>query len=263
MKTSSWFVRFAPRPAAAIRVFCCPFAGGGASSFAEWSRGLDPLLELVAVQLPARESRILEPPCETMSALVAGLMAELPKLLDRPYIVYGHSMGASIGFELVHALLARGFAPPLHFVASGSPAPHLPRKRPPISHLPDPEFVAELLEYGGIPEQIVEHQELMELCLPMLRADLKVVECYRSMPKRSYLPVPTSIHGGMSDSMVEPADLHAWNEVAPVVKISMHEGGHFFIRTQYGQILSDITAIARMHRPQQASHFPGRLHAGK
>lgn len=245
VKPSPWFMRFDPRPSCAVRMFCCPFAGGGASWFSEWSRGLDPLLELVAVQLPGRESRVVEAPCETMDAIVARLLEEVPRLLDRPYIVYGHSMGASIGFQLVHALLERGFPPPLHFVASASPAPHLPRRKPPISHLPDDGFLDAVRQYGGMPEQIIEHRELRELYLPILRADFKVVEQYRCAPNHLQLPVPTSVYGGTSDSTVEPGDLHAWSSVADVVKLRMHSGGHFFIKTHYRHILDDIVAVAR------------------
>jgi medium-chain acyl-[acyl-carrier-protein] hydrolase len=247
MKTSPWFVKFEPRPSAAVRVFCCPFAGGGASWFSEWSRGLDPLLELVAVQLPGRENRILETPCDSMRAIVTALTNEAPRLLDRPYVIYGHSMGGSIGFELVRALVARGFPPPLHFIASGSPAPHLPRRRPPISQLPDDQFLQEIRKYGGMPEQILDNRELLELYLPMIRADFKVVEQYRSnLPANlARLPVPASIHGGTSDATVEASDLSAWHNVADVVNLRMHSGGHFFIKEHYGHILSEITAIAR------------------
>lgn len=251
MKPSSWFVRFGPRAGATTRVFCCPFAGGGASWFAEWSRGLDPSLELIALQLPGRENRILEAPCDSMRAIVSGVQEEISRLLDKPYIVYGHSMGASIGFELVRGLLARGFPPPLHFIASASPAPHLPRRRPPISHLTDQEFLQELRRFGGMPEQILANAELLELYLPMLRADFTVVERYRSTTKRAFLPVPTSIHGGRADSMVEPEDLQSWHGVADVVNLTMHDGDHFFIKSYYPLMLDEMAAIARAATPSR------------
>jgi medium-chain acyl-[acyl-carrier-protein] hydrolase len=244
MKLAPWFMRFEDRPSCAVRILCCPFAGGGASSFAEWSRGLDPRFELLALQLPARENRILEAPCETMDAIIAGVLDRVPLLLDKPYVVYGHSMGASIGFELVRGLLERGLTPPLHLFASGSPAPHLPRSRPPISHLPDARFLQELREYGGMPQQILEHSELLELYLPMLRADFKIVEGYRAARTRVHLPISASIYGGAGDSTVKASDLHAWRSVADVVKVELFPGGHFFIKDHYRRILSDIAAVA-------------------
>ena len=248
MTDSPWLVRFAPRPTAALRVFCCPFAGGTAAYYAEWARSLDPLLELVAVQLPGRANRLREAPCESMSAIIAALLHTVPQLLDKPYVIYGHSMGASIALELARELIASRQPPPLCLVVSGSSAPHLPRRRAPINHLPDEQFLARLVRYGGMPEQIINDKALCQLFLPALRADFKVVESYRSSGAALLrLPLPAFVHGGTTDDTVDVAELQAWSALLEVMQVTLHAGGHFFVKDHYQQIFSEVLALARAH----------------
>jgi medium-chain acyl-[acyl-carrier-protein] hydrolase len=240
---STWFLKFVHPVAPDLRLFCLPFAGGGASNFRDWATRLDYGIDLRAIQLPGRENRVLEEPCRSMNEIVEPLLEQMEPLLDKPYVVFGHSMGAKIGYELIHGIVQRGWTPPLRFCASGAPAPHLPSRRPPISQLPLSEFLQELREYAGTPTQVLDNAELQELFLPMLRADFKIVEQYQSAADRLPLTVATSLFGARDDTYVELEDLLAWQDIINVVNTSLFSGGHFFIREQFQAVLDEVVAV--------------------
>src|SRR6187397_2335302 len=124
-----------------LRLFCLPHAGAGASVFARWSRALPPAIKVRALQLPGRESRLREPPASGMSPLVGELADTIAPVLDRPFAIFGHSMGALIGFELARELRRRGRPGPRHLLMSGLRAPDRPSRLPPLAALPDAAFL--------------------------------------------------------------------------------------------------------------------------
>src|SRR5262245_25134373 len=117
---SSWFVVPAPNPHARMRIFCFPYAAGNASTYASWPQFLSEDVELVAVQPPGRASRVRETAYQSMEAIIAGLTAVIEPWLDKPYVVFGHSLGSRVGFEFAHAARRSGWRLPQHFIASGS-----------------------------------------------------------------------------------------------------------------------------------------------
>src|SRR3990167_6680763 len=110
---------------AKIRMFCLPYAGGGISTYIKWAENLPDWVELCIIQSPGRSSRLLEPPCVTMDALVENISFEIKHLLDIPYVIFGHSLGSRVGYELIRSLLAKGFREPYLFFASAGNAPHI------------------------------------------------------------------------------------------------------------------------------------------
>jgi medium-chain acyl-[acyl-carrier-protein] hydrolase len=234
---SDWFVRPRSRSTAALRFFCFHYAGGGASIFRRWPESLPNFVELVAVQLPGRESRIGEPPIGEMAPLLTTLGKEIRPLCDRPFAFFGHSMGSLIAFELARSLEQKHGVRPLHLYASGHRAPHLPDPDPPVSGLPEPEFIAELRRVKGTPEEVLAHPELMELLLPLLRADFGFCERYVFTPGEP-LFCPITAFGGATDEDVSEAELAAWAEhTRSSFTTHILRGDHFFITSAARELL--------------------------
>src|SRR5262245_29487970 len=137
--TSRWLVRPRPNVSARLRLVCLPYAGGGASLFRLWPEGLPAVVEVCAIQLPGRETRLREPAHRHVGPLVVELAEALARSLEPPLAIFGHSMGALIGFELARQMRRRGMNGPQLLIASGRGAPQLPLRRRQIHALPEPE----------------------------------------------------------------------------------------------------------------------------
>lgn len=242
---STWFVVPRPAPAARLRLFCLPYAGGGATTYSGWHALLPPWVELIAVQPPGRGQRIAERPCDSMDELVDGLLPHILPLLDRPYVLFGHSLGSRVAFELMRRLDALQLPLPERFVASGSRAPHIVRDDKPLRDLPYDEFVRELRELNGTPEAILQNAELMELLVPLLRADFGISETYSAAPGKR-LACKVHVFGGHGDRDVTPQDLASWQEhFVDRIAVQMYDGDHFFVEKQADQVVRNLNAVLR------------------
>lgn len=233
---SAWIHCFEPDPGARLRLFCVPYAGGGASVYRGWPASLPPGIELCAIQLPGRETRIAEPRFSRMGPLVEALREAVAPWLDRPYALFGHSMGAEVAFELVRALRRTGGPQPRHLFVSARPAPQRPR-RPPLHHLPHDAFVAQLRRLGGTPDAVLASPELMELVIPVLRADFAVLETngYQAEPP---LDCPISAFHGVDDDRATEEDMQAWAaQTAAAFRLRAFPGGHFFLHQAKARLI--------------------------
>jgi surfactin synthase thioesterase subunit len=212
-----------------VRLFCLPYAGGGASIFRRWSEEFPPGIEVCPIHLPGREGRLAEPAFTDVKPLVARLADVLDPYLDRPFALFGHSMGAVIGFELARQLARRGQPTPAHLFVSASRAPQLPRRGEPIHALPEPAFLDALRRMAGTPELVLRDAELVQLMLPALRADFELVETYRYQAGPA-LSCPISAFGGAGDDLVRWSELASWAELTGgPFAIRMLPGNHFFL----------------------------------
>jgi medium-chain acyl-[acyl-carrier-protein] hydrolase len=224
-----------PNPNARLRVFCFPFAGGGASTFSAWPEELPADIraqaEFCAVQLPGRETNMRASPFDNIAPMLDVLVPAIERHPRTPFAFLGHSMGALISFELARRLRRQGLRGPIHMVVSGHRAPQLPDRRPPIHELPDQEFMAKLRNFGGTPEAVLQNPELMELMLPVLRADFAVCESYVHASEEP-LGCPITAFGGNDDSQVDRDELAGWH-AQTINSFSMHmfPGAHFFIQS--------------------------------
>jgi medium-chain acyl-[acyl-carrier-protein] hydrolase len=176
-----------------------------------------------------------------MAPLLENLVPAIRPCLDKPFVFFGHSMGAMIGFELVRRFRRENGPRPLHLFVSGSRAPQVPNSRPIIHHLPDAEFVDGLRRFDGTPDAVLKNDMLMELFLPILRADFTLHETYRYVPGAP-LDCPISAFGGFEDEEVSRDELAAWQEqTCGVFKLSMFRGDHFFLRSAQAQLLQTIS----------------------
>ena len=245
-----WF-QVLPNPAARIRLFCFPYAGGGSSIFRPWSNAFLHQIELVLALLPGRESRVREPGYTRLEDLVEALAGEIPPFLDKPFAFFGHSMGALIDFELARRLRDERGLEPEHLFVSGRRAPRIPRRDPYVHDLPEGEFVAELERLNGTPREVLEHEELMALMIPLLRADFSVCHRYTYAPGEP-LSCPITVLGGTHDEEAPRHELDPWREeTTGDFSIHVLEGDHFFInQKKQNEIPRIITTALQLAPPR-------------
>jgi medium-chain acyl-[acyl-carrier-protein] hydrolase len=242
--TDLWFSNLRPNPGAALRMFCVPYAGGGAQVFQQWPDSLPSSLEVWAVNLPGRGKRLMEPPFANLAPLVTALSEALLSLLDRPFVFFGHSMGALIAYETARSLRKMDAPLPLHIFVSGCFAPQLPDPYP-IHHLQHQEFIDELRRLGGMPKEVLESQELMELILPSLRADFIATENY-IYREEAPLSSAISVFGGWRDPITTKDSLDAWQiHTTKYFSTRMLPGDHFFIHNTKSLLLELIVGELR------------------
>lgn len=242
----SWF-QTQPGSRARFRLFCFPYAGGGSGIFRGWVKQLQSTIEVVPALLPGRESRLREPAFTSIDALVDTLSREIVPYLDRPFAFFGHSMGAMIGFELAHRLRAERNLEPVHLFVSGRRAPQLAERDPVIHNLPEPEFIVEVQRLNGTPKEVLEHRELMEILLPMLRADFAVCASFNHVPGAPLSCSLTAL-GGITDETATREKIEGWcAETTGSCSVKMFEGDHFFINQQRDAILPLIEKTLLTH----------------
>ncbi|MBC6472534.1 MAG: thioesterase [Hormoscilla sp. GM102CHS1] len=151
-----WIKYLKPNPKAQRRLFCFPYAGGSAGVFRSWPDSLPPTVEVCAVELPGRGTRIKDAPFTRMEPLVEAIALALLPELDKPFAFFGHSMGALVSFELARLLRKRGDRQLSHLSISGRSAPQIPDPEPPIHALPEAEFACYFSFFGPFLGQLTE-----------------------------------------------------------------------------------------------------------
>lgn len=234
---------FCPKPilSPSFRLICVPFAGRGASVYREWPALIPPNVEMCALQLPGRESRPNDRPFKRLTEAVQEAEELLQPYLDVPYALFGHSMGALICFELARSMRRNQRPGPVHLFASGRRAPHLPDPTPFLHPMPDEHFVSEILRrFKGIPTQVLREPDLMKLLLPMLRADVEMVETYSYVPEAA-LECPITVLGGREDTEAGFEELIAWRQhTSQRFQTEILSGNHFFIQSAQKQIVEVV-----------------------
>jgi medium-chain acyl-[acyl-carrier-protein] hydrolase len=245
-RAGGWLQWPMARGGAVLRLFCFHHAGVGASVYRHWAFGLPANVEVAAVQLPGRANRITEPPVADIPSLVDALVSNLAPHLEGRFAFFGHSMGAVLAHELAHALRDRGLPSPSHLIVSGRRAPTAPNPFPPLSHLPDDIFVAGInRRYGGIAPEILQHQDVLDLLLPCLRADIAALENFVP-PARQPLDIPIAAFGGDSDGQTPVKDLEPWRlETTAGFGVRVFPGGHFYLDPLREKVLAEVEGILR------------------
>lgn len=237
----SWQVFYKRNAHATVRLFCFHYAGGSASAFRNWGKHLPSSVELIGVQLPGREGRFREPFVTRFDDLIETLAEVLTPYLDKPYAVFGHSLGTLISFEWIRQLERCGRRRPLLFFASGRQAPQFPSTDPPISSLPEEEFIRELLkEYEDNLGSLLEKRELREAFIPQLRADFELSESYEYR-RGAKLGCPIIAYAGKNETKIGERELTGWREhTIGRFTAGRFPDAHFFIHSQEDLVLQEI-----------------------
>lgn len=230
-KTTPWLSITRPNPQAALRLFCFPHSGASANVFYPWAESLPAVIEVCPVQFPGRGTRVAEPLFTRLPDLVSAAAAALLPYLDRPFAFFGHSLGALVSFELARYLRREHNLSPLHLIPSGHGAPHLPDPNPPLHQLPEPQFVHKLRELNGMTRDVLENVELMQLLLPIIRADFTICETYTYEPAPP-LDCPILVCCGLQDHYVSRPELDAWQaQTTRGCSVRMFPGDHFYLNS--------------------------------
>lgn len=237
---AEWFPQARLDTGAGVRLFCFPYAGGGASLYRQWLPVSPPGVQVCPAQLPGRESRISEPAVQDAVQLASMAAEAMIPHLGKPFAVFGHSMGALVGFEVVRALCRMGKELPLCLFVAGSRAPHLRRTEEPIHSLPDACFWERVRELDGLPTALESEPELKRLVLPTLRADFALCENY-AYSDGPPLPVPIRAYGGIADSTVKRPEILAWRDhTTSTFRDSQFPGNHFFLQSEPHLLLTTM-----------------------
>ncbi|MFV3130831.1 thioesterase II family protein [Niveispirillum sp. KHB5.9] len=228
---------------ARVTLVAFPHAGGTAAMARPWPDALPAWVDVLAVQYPGRETRIGEKSYTRAIPLVEAIAGALAPGLPGRVCFLGHSMGALLAFLTARHLAASGHRAPDHLIVAGRRSPHLPDPFEPAHALPQDQFLARLRRLNGTPAAVFDHAELLELLLPMLRADFAVNETYRH-DDDSPAPCPVTALGGTRDPMARPDELEAWRALAPLgLTTRLFEGDHFFLRSAQAAVLAHVTDI--------------------
>jgi len=236
------FAKRGRRPGAARRVICFPFAGGTSLAYRTWPEQLGSDVDVCAYELPGHGGRFSERALTRMEALMPDVLDAVMPLADRPLVLFGHSMGASIAFETALALAAVGRSPrALVLSARGTERDRVE----PVHHLPAPKLIEKLKEFNGAPAEALENAELMELMLPMIRADFELSETYKTSP--TVVPSPIIALGGTRDALTWPDDLSTWStRTSGRFERHVYDGDHFYLRSHEASVLGHLTRAFEM-----------------
>jgi surfactin synthase thioesterase subunit len=233
-------MRRTPMADGRVTLFCLPYAGGGATIYHGWKSRIPSWIELMPLHLPGRGVRHNQPAMHDWRELIGLLLRDVQPYIARPLAIFGHSMGALIGLELAYAIRARHQRTPVWFGASGSKAPS--RRELDLKWLDCPEetLVDELRSLNGTPPELLDNRELLQLVLPVVRADFHLCGSY-CRPRRAPLDCPLLVLAGMDDQEVSQPheNLTAWHaETSGACQVEMLDGDHFFIEKRQDAVIS-------------------------
>ncbi|WP_413805559.1 thioesterase II family protein [Streptomyces sp. OE57] len=258
---TAWLRIPRPRRRPRLRLVCFPHAGGAARFFYPWLRSLPPDVELVAAQYPGRDDRVDESPVDRMDELaepLAEAMAEAARdgAEEAPTVLFGHSMGAAVAFETARRLTARDPGAVHGLFVSAHPAP-ADTRRGDIHRREEAELVAELRRLGGTDPALFDDAATRDLLLPAVRADFRLIECYRYRPGPP-LDCPVTAVVGTEDTGVTTRHAEGWRSytTGPFTLRAMR-GDHFYLIPRRGELVAYLlTSLGVRGGPAPAGGWP-------
>ncbi|MFC8373871.1 MULTISPECIES: thioesterase II family protein [unclassified Streptomyces] len=237
---SPYFTVYRPSPDASVRLVCLPHAGGAASFYVPVAQALAPRVEVLSVQYPGRHERHNHPLVPDIGTLADRIADALMACADRPYALFGHSMGAIVGFEVARRMEDAGRGP-VELFASGSRAPSVERRGERWHQTSDAEFVARVQSMGGAGSELLDDPDMRRMLLPALRNDYRAIERYeyRAQPP---LACPVTAFAGADDPRVTVAEVRSWaRHTTGPFSVEVHPGGHFFLADHREAVLDTVT----------------------
>ncbi|MER5483572.1 alpha/beta fold hydrolase [Streptomyces sp. NPDC002812] len=234
-----WIRSFRPCEDAGVRLLCFPHAGGAAGFYFPLAQALAPDVEVLAVQYPGRQDRLREPGVDDVRVLADGVVAALlPLLDDRPLALFGHSMGATVGYEVARRLEHEAGVRPALLFASGRRAPS--RNREEWAHLKDDAGLAEELRLlGGTGGALLADPDILRMVLPAVRVDYRAIETYRHRPGAE-LGCPIVVLTGADDPRVTLDEAADWRHHTHAGHtLDVFPGGHFYLN----EVMEEIAGL--------------------
>jgi surfactin synthase thioesterase subunit len=215
-----------------------PWAGAGIEGVFQWRKLMPPRAAFSGVQLPGRGSRFGEKPARSLETIIEQIVSAIAAQKQKPTVLYGHSFGALLAYEVCARLEQQSVTPIERLVVSGASAPsHLSQEQR-IAHLPEEEFFAEIKALNGIPPQLLAIPEMIKLFLPVLRADFEVYERYTFDAAREPIRSPIVVCTGREDPCTSEEGIARWRQMTSgPCDIHFFDGGHFFIEAHAQHIL--------------------------
>eukprot|EP01130_Rhizamoeba_saxonica_P003824 TRINITY_DN1584_c0_g1_i1.p1 TRINITY_DN1584_c0_g1~~TRINITY_DN1584_c0_g1_i1.p1 ORF type:complete len:259 (-),score=47.76 TRINITY_DN1584_c0_g1_i1:8-784(-) len=244
-KLNEWVVACPINTSADYRLLFFPFAGGTMSYVLNWNPYINPDIELLCLTLPGRGTRLGESSITEWNELIPAIVDHIFDLTQqKPYAMFGYSLGSRVAYEVSSAIIKRGGTPPIHLYAAASASPTSKYKhnfnQGCMRDISDEGLKQILRKLGGTPPEILDHDELMQLFLPFIRADFILSEEYTLNDDHAILPCPITYFGGELDR-ISASSQESWNELTSCGYTSkMFEGGHFFINEQLETVLTII-----------------------
>ncbi|WP_368487499.1 thioesterase II family protein [Clostridium sp. BJN0013] len=228
-----------------IRLICLPYAGGSSMIYSKWTKYLNTSIEIYRVELAGRGRRKNVPLYTTLEDSVNDVFLSIKDFLnDSSYVIFGHSMGSIIAYELSCKIKQSGLNNPLNIIFSGSNAPHVKSKRELCYRLPEDKFKNIILEYGATPAEVFEDRVLASYFVPILRADFRILETYQYNDRENPFDCPITIFYGMRDKLVDVQKIDEWSGYTrKQCKKYAFQGGHFFINDNMKNVVETINHV--------------------
>ena len=235
---SLWLRRFRPASDTAPRLVCLPHAGGSASYFRPVAAMLSPTVDVLAVQYPGRQDRRGERCVDVLDDLVDQVFDAVRPRADRPLTLFGHSMGATVAFEVARRLEAVGIVPAGLFV-SGRRAPHRSRIEN-VHQRTDDELVSVIAQLAGTDNRLLADEEIRRMLLPALRADYRAIETYTFQPGPG-LRCPVVALVGDDDEVATVDEVRAWRDhTTGPFELRVFDGGHFYLNDHAAAVVDEL-----------------------
>ncbi len=223
------------------KLFCLPYAGGSATLYARWKKLLHSSIELVPIELAGRGKRYSVPFYNSFNRAVIDIYDAIESEVgDGPYALFGRSRGSLLAYELIHKLLDNNCHEPVHVFFSGRYPPHVKKEEKVHYTMPDDKFLEAIIKYGGTPKELLEHKELLDIFIPILKADYRILDDYAFTERTTKFDFDITALTGTQDDEVDMNDLDEWGRYTKRgFKYHQFEGGHFFIN-QYAEDITNI-----------------------
>lgn len=246
-----------PNPKAIIQLICIPYAGGGKSIFIEWTKKISKDIEILIISLPGREDKIKDTTISNFNTLFPQLIAECKQYINKPFSIFGHSMGGVLSHGLAYYLEAKKIFPQ-YLIASSAPAPiQTQLNNNNILHtLSDKQFLKELSHrYQAIPPSVIKDQSLIQIFLPTLRADVTLMESYllfTNSNKQNFKKLKCKIVAtcGDFDPECNKSTLLEWKHLTQnQFFYTIFPGNHFYLHQHLNNLLNLIENLILNNRP--------------
>ena len=252
---SPWFTTYNQPIKNQARIFAFPYSCAGASSFHQWAGHFSQYgIDFIGVQLPGRENRRGDKPLSNLPDLIDSLLSAITPYTDQPFVFFGHSLGALVAFELSRALQKKGIALPDHLFASAFRPPSLANPNKALHQLEREAFIDGIRAYGNTPEAVLSNTVLMDLFLPMLRADFALNETY-CYQEETPLSCPITVFKGSEDNFANPQNMGCWQQETQAKYEEIEYKGHHFFLDEHRQSISQRLVDALQHGKTKSTGF--------